>query len=609
MAALSIQVPYPVFYDRDGQPIDNGNIYIGVANLDPVTNPIQVYYDEALTITASQPLKTSNGYVYRNGTPAQLYVDAVNFSITVKDSKNTLVYNFPDGTGIPQADASAITFTGVKGQSGFVSDLGDSDGSDWIGYVPPGLGAVARSAQDKMRDFINVKDFGAVGDGVTDDTNAFTLALAAASCVHVPAGSYKITSTIQVPTRKTLQGVGYASRLVASSVVGPVIGIGNGGASAPTRVTVSGFNITGTATSGLQVNLADGLRVEDISLEGLTATRGFVFKRTWSSSFRDLMTNGATISGECFAVGQDFNANDCANWYTSNFCSTNVLLDGSLDGGIGASHGSNFQNITVQGGNVGLYIRQFQGATFDTVYEENTVLPVRLGDHTVPRLARAITIRNLNTEGPGPTHPDIANRTAVVFFSYALGCKIDTPDLGAAYNIMNIVPVTITGDGTGASAVAITNHAGAIVGVQVIKQGSGYTSASVSFGGTGTGATATATVATGLISAITVTSGGTGYAPSRGCLAAYRYHTAVRCVVDTPFIPAATGFKPTWPWLVRAPGALSISGVIIRNDISGQDWDNTADLLRNREYAYRHVLMEIADPAAVVLRKITPVVL
>jgi hypothetical protein len=49
MAALSVQVPYPVFYDRDGDPLDNGNIYIGVANLDPVTNPIPVYRSEEHT--------------------------------------------------------------------------------------------------------------------------------------------------------------------------------------------------------------------------------------------------------------------------------------------------------------------------------------------------------------------------------------------------------------------------------------------------------------------------------------------------------------------------------------------------------------------------------
>lgn len=149
MSAISIQVPYPVFYDRDGLPIDNGNIYIGVANLDPVTNPLQVYYDDALTITASQPLKTSNGYVYRNGTPAQLYVNANNFSIRVESSNNTLVYNFPDGTGLGPS-ASDVAFTGFKGQVGTVASLAAAGGADWIGSVS------GRSAQESI-DYTGVR--------------------------------------------------------------------------------------------------------------------------------------------------------------------------------------------------------------------------------------------------------------------------------------------------------------------------------------------------------------------------------------------------------------------------------------------------------------------
>jgi hypothetical protein len=207
MAALSVQVPYPVFYDRDGQPLDNGNIYIGIANLDPTTNPLQVYYDEALTITASQPLKTSNGYVYRNGTPAQLYVNATNFSIAVKNSNNTLVYNFPDGTGLG-VGANSIAFTGFKGQVGTLADLGDADGSDWTGYTPTGSGSVARSAQDKMRDSVSVKDFGAVGDGVTDDTTAIQAAINAnpGKIIFVPKGSYKFSQLTISSNGTTLMG-------------------------------------------------------------------------------------------------------------------------------------------------------------------------------------------------------------------------------------------------------------------------------------------------------------------------------------------------------------------------------------------------------------------
>ena len=100
MSALSIQVPFPVFQDQDGQPLENGYIWIGTANLDPQGNPINVYWDAALTQLAAQPLRTINGYISNSGTPAQVYVDAVNFSIRVQNSKGTTVYSFPEGTGI-----------------------------------------------------------------------------------------------------------------------------------------------------------------------------------------------------------------------------------------------------------------------------------------------------------------------------------------------------------------------------------------------------------------------------------------------------------------------------------------------------------------------------
>jgi len=180
MGALSIQVPYPVFYDREGQPLDDGNIYIGVANLDPLTNPLQVYYDEALTITASQPLKTSGGYVYRNGTPTQLYVNATDFSITVNDSKNLFVYNFPEATGI-----------GVNATS--------------IEYDPPFTGAVTTgyTVADKLEQYVSVQDFGAVGDNVADDTAAIQAAInylinGNGGTLRVPAGLYKLTATLNV---------------------------------------------------------------------------------------------------------------------------------------------------------------------------------------------------------------------------------------------------------------------------------------------------------------------------------------------------------------------------------------------------------------------------
>lgn len=65
-----------------------------------------------------------------------------------------------------------------------------------IDYDPAGTGAVQRSVQSKLRESVSVKDFGAVGDGVTNDTAAFAAALAASKYVRIPAGSYIITSTL-----------------------------------------------------------------------------------------------------------------------------------------------------------------------------------------------------------------------------------------------------------------------------------------------------------------------------------------------------------------------------------------------------------------------------
>jgi hypothetical protein len=178
MSALSIQVPFPVFQDRDGQPLDNGYVWIGSPNLPPQTNPVTVYFDDALTVPAAQPLRTINGYISNSGTPAQIYVDGVNFSILVQDSKGSMVYNFPEGTGI-SPDACGVT------------------------YDPPFTGAVAYPVCEKLEQTVSVKDFGAVGDGVADDAIAINLAVEYVNSiggggVYIPSGTYRITQPIHL---------------------------------------------------------------------------------------------------------------------------------------------------------------------------------------------------------------------------------------------------------------------------------------------------------------------------------------------------------------------------------------------------------------------------
>jgi hypothetical protein len=91
MSTIEVQPPYPAFAGADGQPLENGYIWIGTANLSPQTNPISVYWDAAQTIAAPQPIRTINGYPSRNGTPARFYVSS-DYSIQVLDSKGSVVY-------------------------------------------------------------------------------------------------------------------------------------------------------------------------------------------------------------------------------------------------------------------------------------------------------------------------------------------------------------------------------------------------------------------------------------------------------------------------------------------------------------------------------------
>jgi len=99
MSALSVEPPYPAFAEADGQPLEDGYIWIGTVNLNPITNPIAAYWDSALTISAVQPIRTSGGYPVYQGTPATIYVNS-DYSIQVQNRNGSLVYSAPKATEI-----------------------------------------------------------------------------------------------------------------------------------------------------------------------------------------------------------------------------------------------------------------------------------------------------------------------------------------------------------------------------------------------------------------------------------------------------------------------------------------------------------------------------
>ena len=189
---------------------------LSTINYTPGTNSLSVYIDGVNQYVGDSYLETDSDTVtFTSG----VHVGGeVKFTTAVQNTTATI-------------PASAVPFTGFKSQSGVVQDLADNDGSDWIGFEASGTGAVARSAEDKMRDVVSVKDYGAVGDGVADDTAAIQAAIDAViasggGALYIPTGTYKTTTALNVSdaSKLNIRGAGkFLARIIRANNTGPVI--------------------------------------------------------------------------------------------------------------------------------------------------------------------------------------------------------------------------------------------------------------------------------------------------------------------------------------------------------------------------------------------------
>ena len=297
--SLQIASPFQQFFDRDGSPLDNGFVYVGTVNLNPETNPLTVYYDDALTIPAAQPLRTSNGYIVRSGSPARIYTSQEDFSMTVREKNNVLVYTVADATSL----------------SNLATQLASSSGSSLVGYNQGGTGAVTRTVQARLRDYVSVKDFGAVGDGVTDDTVAIQAALAAGAggTVFFPEGTYIVDgSLLQMQDGTTVIGYGATLKLAAGTYASTryFLGTGTGityssGAGRTVDVTVLGIKIDGNISNvtvtgsascyGINMYQVDGATIRDVTIKNLPGTTGNGYGLAFSYS-NDVIADNVAVN-------------------------------------------------------------------------------------------------------------------------------------------------------------------------------------------------------------------------------------------------------------------------------------------------------------------------
>jgi hypothetical protein len=136
---------------------------------------------EVQIATANQTLFVLNEMFYNPGTNTlAVYVDGVNQVVN-----NSYVESTP----------TSVTFMAglhVGAVVKFVNVNVASADASAVSYEPGFAGSVATTVEAKLRETVSVKDFGAVGNGVANDSAAFLAAFATGKGIFVPAGTYLI---------------------------------------------------------------------------------------------------------------------------------------------------------------------------------------------------------------------------------------------------------------------------------------------------------------------------------------------------------------------------------------------------------------------------------
>lgn len=166
----------------NGQPVSPGNInYTGMVKETIVATAGQTVFD--LTSVSYAPL-TNNLSVYVDG----VYQNPNRYTET-SSTRVTLSQGVHVGAVV---DFVVLSLTAIPGTVDAAN----------VTYTPAGSGTPTTVAT-KLQQYVSVKDFGAAGDGVTDDTIAIQAAInygmASGKAIYVPDGKYLITSSLSVP--------------------------------------------------------------------------------------------------------------------------------------------------------------------------------------------------------------------------------------------------------------------------------------------------------------------------------------------------------------------------------------------------------------------------
>ncbi len=172
--------PFQQTLDANANAISGARLFFYVTG---TTTIAPVYADGDLSVPLASPVVADAA-----GRFVPIYLDpAIIYRVVVADAEGGVIR---DVDPITSADSIA-------------ADLADGGGLGLVGFRQEGAGAIDRTALDKARESLSVLDFGAKGDGTSDDTDAINAALAIGGRIIFPRGTYKITGRLLVTVART----------------------------------------------------------------------------------------------------------------------------------------------------------------------------------------------------------------------------------------------------------------------------------------------------------------------------------------------------------------------------------------------------------------------
>ncbi len=226
---------------QDGEPVPGALLY---TYLSGSSTPQSVYTTSAINVARTNPVEADTDGVF-----PIMYLAPVAYRFLVTDADGNTIYPVQD---------NVYDFGELQ-----LGTAGATTGAALIGFIQSGTGAVSRTAQAKMREQFSVTDFGAVGNGSTDDYAAITAALAACSAVGggvvaVPTGHYVVSQTLVVPDRVRLVGTSPQSSACRIGTRNPFTGtilidMGTGSAIFGTRLENLMIDASDTASTGVRM--------------------------------------------------------------------------------------------------------------------------------------------------------------------------------------------------------------------------------------------------------------------------------------------------------------------------------------------------------------------